>query len=77
MGLLRNRDDQLIVGEHRQLAVLLIAPDAIEPVRQPIGKREVDRFVEVELVHTTKDRSAGARSATTTEKRTKQGKLTP
>ena len=49
LRLLRNGDDQLVVGEDRELPVLLIALHAIETERQPVGERKVDGFIEVQL----------------------------
>ena len=49
LGLLRNRDDQFVVREHGMLPVFLVALHAIEAEREPIRKREIDSFVEVEL----------------------------
>ena len=47
LRLLRNGDDQLVVGEDRELPVLLIALHALQTLRQPVWEREVDCFIEV------------------------------
>lgn len=52
LRLLRNRDDQLIVGEDRQLAMFLIAPHTVQAMRQPVRQRKVHSLVEVELNNT-------------------------
>ena len=49
MRLLRDRDEQFIMREHRQLPVLLVPLHTVQAQRQPVGKREVHRLVEVEL----------------------------
>lgn len=47
-------DEQFILRENRELAMLPITFDALSPEGQPVGKREVDGFVEVQL---SKDQS--------------------
>ena len=47
--MLSDRDDQLVMGEYRVLAMLLVAPDTLQAVREPVRKGKIDRFVEIEL----------------------------
>ena len=49
LGLLCDGHKQLIVREDGHLSVTPVALDAVPVVRQPVGKREVNGLVEVEL----------------------------
>jgi hypothetical protein len=48
-GLLRNGDEELVVGEHWLLLIFAILLNATKTKRKPVGQCEVHCLVEVEL----------------------------
>ena len=47
--MLSDRDDQLVMGEYRVLPMLLVVPDTLQALREPVREGKIDCFVEIEL----------------------------